>query len=308
MLGGPILGEAETGEGIANREAMPITIQEFEVYEEPSTDPRCFSIALNAGGQEHGQGRSSLVTRHTAPDHSASLAVWISALTSLRYRTIGHRAPIIKGAVVQPQTTRGDELRSGVASMRAEASPHQVPPDDLQMSVEPRRISPWIKELPYSLVLLLTIIGVAYTSFLKKPIVVYWDILAVVIGAICISTGWQSTDDKDAQWRLVRTQVLHWCAFLLVMNIILLPSVQKILNANVTGLFVFTLLALGTFTAGIHVASWQICVLGLVLALSIPAIAWIESSALIVVLVASVALGVGTVLWWHWHRKKPISD
>ncbi|ABE64670.1 hypothetical protein Nham_3999 [Nitrobacter hamburgensis X14] len=191
--------------------------------------------------------------------------------------------------------------------MRADASRHQVPSPDLQiLSVEPRRTSIWIKELPYSLVLLLTIIGVAYTSFLKQPIVVYWEILAVVIGAICIGTGWQSAADKDARWRLVRTQVLHWCAFLLVMNMILLPSVQRILNANVTGLAIFTLLALGTFTAGIHVASWHVCLLGLLLALSIPAIAWIESSALIVVLVVSVALGVGAVLWWHWHRKKPI--
>jgi hypothetical protein len=160
-----------------------------------------------------------------------------------------------------------------------------------------------MKELPYSLVLLLTIIGVAYTSFLKQPIVVYWEILAVVIGAICISTGWPSADDKDARWRFV-----HWCAFLLVMNMMLLPSVQRILNANVTGLAIFTLLALGTFTAGIHVASWKVCLLGLVMALSIPAIAWIESSALIVVLVVCVTLGVSAVLWWHWHRKKLIPD
>ncbi len=191
--------------------------------------------------------------------------------------------------------------------MRAEAS--QVPPAELRiMSVEPRQTSIWIKELPYSLVLLLTIMGVAYTSLLKQPIVVYWEILAVVIGAICIGTGWPSAEDKAARWRLVRTQVLHWCAFLLVMNMMLLPSVQRILNANVTGLAIFTLLALGTFTAGIHVASWKVCLLGLVMALSIPAIAWIESSALIVVLVVSLVLGIGAVLWVHWHRKKPIPD
>lgn len=203
----------------------------------------------------------------------------------------------------------GDEVRSGVDSMPAEASDHRAPlADSPIISAEgnpPRQTSIWIRELPYTLVLLLTIIGVAYTSFLKQTIVVYWEILAVVIGAICIGAGWQSTDDKDTRWRLVRTQVLHWCAFLLVMNMILLPSVQRILNANVTGLAIFTLLALGTFTAGIHVASWQICLLGLVLALSIPAIAWIESSALIVVLVV-VALGVCALLWWHWRRKKPI--
>jgi hypothetical protein len=165
-----------------------------------------------------------------------------------------------------------------------------------------------MKELPYSLVLVLTIIGVAYTSFLRRPIVVYWEILAVVIGALCIGTRWPSSDDKDARWRLVWTQVLHWCAFLLVMNMLLLPSVQRILNANVTGLSIFTLLALGTFTAGIHVASWQVCILGLIMALSIPAIAWIESSALIVVLVVFVALGVGAAFRWHWRRRKSLLD
>ncbi|MGN6410513.1 MAG: hypothetical protein ACTHK9_03490 [Nitrobacter sp.] len=192
--------------------------------------------------------------------------------------------------------------------MRAEVS-DQAPPADLRApSVEPQRTTLWMKELPYSLVLVLTIIGVAYTSFLRRPIVVYWEILAVVIGALCIGTRWPSSDDKDARWRLVWTQVLHWCAFLLVMNMLLLPSVQRILNANVTGLSIFTLLALGTFTAGIHVASWQVCILGLIMALSIPAIAWIESSALIVVLVVFVALGVGAAFRWHWRRRKSLLD
>ena len=189
--------------------------------------------------------------------------------------------------------------------MHAEASHHEVPPADLRMSVEPRPPSIWMRELPYSIVLLLTLIGVAYTSFLKQPIVVYWEVLAVLIGTVCIGTGWQSADDRDARWRLVWTQVLHWSAFLVVMNMMLLPSVQRILNANVTGLAIFTMLTLGTFTAGVHVASWQVCFLGLVMALSIPAIAWIESSALIVVLVVFMVLGVSAVLWWHWHRKNP---
>jgi hypothetical protein len=40
-----------------------------------------------------------------------------------------------------------------------------------------------------------------------------------------------------------------------------------------------TVLALGTFTAGIHIASWCICLVGVVLALGVPAIAWLEQSA-----------------------------
>jgi hypothetical protein len=102
--------------------------------------------------------------------------------------------------------------------------------------------------------------------------------------------------------RLIVTQALHWFAFLLIMNLMLLSSVQRIFTAQTTGLAVFTLLALGTFTAGVHVLSWQVCLLGLIMALGIPAIAWIENSALLVALIAVAVGGVCAVLWWHWHQ------
>jgi hypothetical protein len=59
-------------------------------------------------------------------------------------------------------------------------------------------------------------------------------------------------------------------------------------------------LALGTFTAGVHVLSWQVCLLGVVMALAVPAIAWIEESALIFVLIAGAAGAIGIVFWWHY--------
>jgi hypothetical protein len=161
----------------------------------------------------------------------------------------------------------------------------------------------WIRELPFSLVLTLTVLGVAYTTISKQPIVVYWELLAPVIALVCVGAGWQNANDKNARLRLICTQAAHWVAFLLVMNMMLLPSVQKLLNASATGLSILTLLALGTFTAGVHVLSWQVCLLGLIMALCVPAAAWIEASALIVVLIAAVVLVIGTVFWWHWHRK-----
>ena len=162
----------------------------------------------------------------------------------------------------------------------------------------------WIRELPFSLVLILTLLGVAYTSFLKQPIMGYWELLTPVIGVVCVGSGWSSATDKKARLQLILTQALHWAAFLLAMNMILLPSVQRILNASATGLAVLMLLALGTFTAGVHALSWQVCLLGIIMALCVPAAAWIEASALIIVLIAAAALGIGVVLWWHWHEKR----
>lgn len=166
------------------------------------------------------------------------------------------------------------------------------------------RTSFWIKELPFSAVLILTIVGVAYTSFSKQPITGYWELLAPLIALVCVGAGWQGASDGSARLRLIVTQGLHWLAFLVVMNMMLLTSVQRNFTAASTGLAIFTLLTLGTFTAGVHVLSWQVCLLGLIMALGIPAIAWIENSALILVPVFGVILGIGVVVWWHLHESR----
>jgi hypothetical protein len=162
----------------------------------------------------------------------------------------------------------------------------------------------WLKELPFCAVLILTIVGVAYTSFSRRPIVVYWELLAPLIALLCVGTGWPNAGDRSAKVRLIATQALHWIAFVVVMNLMLLPNVQIIFNAGTTGIAIFTLLALGTFTAGVHVLSWQVCLLGLIMALGIPAIAWIENSALIFVLIAAVIIGIALVFWWHWRERQ----
>jgi hypothetical protein len=188
----------------------------------------------------------------------------------------------------------------------AENDPHTGPVSVPQVSAPhaAHHASFWIRELPFTLVLILTIAGVAYTSFSKQPIVGYWEILAPIIALVCIASGWHDAADKTARLRLVVTQALHWIAFLMVMNILLLSSVQRIFTAQTTALAIFTLLALGTFTAGIQVLSWQVCLLGVIMALGIPAIAWIENSALLAVLIVAAVVAVVAVSWWQWHQRR----
>jgi hypothetical protein len=162
----------------------------------------------------------------------------------------------------------------------------------------------WLYELPFSLVLVLTIFGVAYETFSRQPIRQYWEILAPLLVLICVVAGWHKATDGGARWRLVATQALHWLAFLIVINMMLLTPVQRNFSANATGLAIFTLLSLGTFTAGVHLVSWQVCLLGLIMALGIPALAWIENSALFFLLIAAGVLGILAVLWHHWHERR----
>jgi hypothetical protein len=162
----------------------------------------------------------------------------------------------------------------------------------------------WLKELPYGVVLVLTLIGVAYTSFTKRPTTAYWEFLVPVTGALCIWSGWRSAREKKEEFRLIWTQVAHWLAFFAAMNLLLLPSVQKMVNADATGLAILLLLALGTFVAGVHIPAWEVCILGVVMALFVPAIAWIEEAALIVLLALIVLIGAGTMFWWIGSKRQ----
>jgi uncharacterized membrane protein len=88
-----------------------------------------------------------------------------------------------------------------------------------------------------------------------------------------------------------------------------LPQVQDVMNNNAAGITLVAILALATVLAGIHAAAWQICVVGVILAIAVPIIAWIHQSALMttvgligVIFVAFVGASlwsfVGASLWY----------
>ena len=138
-------------------------------------------------------------------------------------------------------------------------------PNDESVAPTTAPTSIWLKELPYAVVLVLTLLGVAYTSFTRRPTTGYWEFLVPVMGVVCIWSGWRYAHDKKAQLRLIWTQAVHWLAFFAAMNLLLLPSVQRMLNADATGLAILLLLALGTFVAGIHIPALEVCILGFVM-------------------------------------------
>lgn len=166
----------------------------------------------------------------------------------------------------------------------------------------------WVYELPFSLVLILTIFGVAYETFSRQPIREYWEILAPFLVLVCVGAGWHKASDGAQRWRLVATQALHWLAFLVVINMMLLPTVQRHFSANATGLAIFTLLSLGTFTAGLQLLSWQVCLLGLIMALGVPALAWVENSTLFLLLIVAGVIEIAALFWWHWHEGRGKSN
>jgi hypothetical protein len=164
------------------------------------------------------------------------------------------------------------------------------------------------QQLPYVVALVLAIAGVAYTNISHRPLVGYWEFLALAIGVVCVVTKWPELDAKEAQFRLIWTQALHWIAVLVTMNIMLMAGVQQLLPTPATSLILLMLLALGTFLAGISLLSLQISFLGLAMAITVPALSWLQQSVIFVLLGAVLLIGLGITFWLRSDRRQPVGS
>ena len=158
-------------------------------------------------------------------------------------------------------------------------------------------------EWPYVAILVLAVFGVAWTSVARQPMTYYWLALTPLIGLVCVITRWNTAQGREGRMHLVVTQALHWAAVLVAMELAFVADVNQMMNADARALFILTLLALGTFTAGVHVASWQICVVGVIFACGVPAIAWLEQTALLLVLGVAIIVAIAVLLWLHSMRR-----
>ncbi|MBR0841100.1 hypothetical protein JQ607_12965 [Bradyrhizobium liaoningense] len=160
------------------------------------------------------------------------------------------------------------------------------------------------QQLPYLVALMLAIAGVAYTNVSHQPLVGYWEFLALAIGVVCVVTKWPETEGRESRIRLIWTQALHWIAVLITMNIMLLAGVQQLLPTPATGLVLLTLLALGTFLAGVSLLSLQIAFLGLAMGVAVPAISWLKQSIFFFLLGAVLLIGL-TLAFWLRQDQRP---
>jgi hypothetical protein len=85
-------------------------------------------------------------------------------------------------------------------------------------------------------------------------------------------------------------------------------GVQGVLNANASSLAMMTLIALGTFVAGIQARVWQICAVGALLFFAVPGVGWLDQSPLLLAAaaIAIILLG-GLVLWIKQMQSSPES-
>lgn len=159
-----------------------------------------------------------------------------------------------------------------------------------------------LREWPYLLMLLLAVFGVAYTSFVQDSL--YWVILTPLIGLMCIAAGWPETETREHRVRLVLTQVLHWGAVLVAMELMSLQVTRQV-SGLASALGVLTLLGLGTFTAGLHMRTWKVAAVGVILGISVPAIAFLQQSSLLILLILGLIVAIIIPFFWAKRRSEP---
>lgn len=161
-------------------------------------------------------------------------------------------------------------------------------------------------DLPYIIMLSMAVFGIGLVTFTGEPIGMYWEVLTIVYCLLCIYVGWRNAPTKQERVKLVWTQALHWAAFLAAMWLIYTPTMRSLVDVNATGLNLMVLLALGTFVAGVHAEAWQICVVGLILALFVPAMAIVQRSSLfiMVALLGAIFVAVSLYMTFHSHRRE----
>lgn len=160
-----------------------------------------------------------------------------------------------------------------------------------------------IRDWPYFLMLLLALFGVAYTNFARQAMTAYWIVLAPIFGLICVAVRWRGLESRQSHIKLVVTQALHWGAVVFAMYLVFVADVRQMMSDFASSLMVLTVLALGTFTAGIHVGAWRVCVIGVLLGLGVPAIAWFEERTFLFMLLTIALLAIVAVFVVLDHRR-----
>jgi len=154
-----------------------------------------------------------------------------------------------------------------------------------------------INDILFIAMVSLTLIGVAF----RLP-VLYWVVLIPIFGVISVVEGWKHFATRTERLGLIYGLASVWCALLLAIYLIHNGGVQGVMNANATSLAVITLLALGTFVAGVLARVWQICAVGAILFLAVPGLGWLDQSPLLLSAVAVFIVTLGALAWWASKR------
>jgi hypothetical protein len=163
----------------------------------------------------------------------------------------------------------------------------------------------WISllaDVPYFAIVVIGIVGVCWTSFLRTPTATYWVTMTPISALLCIAVGWRHLPRGRGRFEMVAIQLGQWAAVLVAMYLIHVSNVSGLVTSDAFGSMLLTLLALGVFISGLDLRTWKLCVAGVFLAIAVPFVAWFEEAALFVFLIGVVLIALGLLAWWGAKR------
>lgn len=170
-----------------------------------------------------------------------------------------------------------------------------------------RKVSFWAAQAPYVIMLLLVFTGMVLTSLTPGFSAIYWQITAVAFAGVCIVSEWGAQVYRSDKIGMAIRQGAHWLIIVIAMRTLFYHDVMSAMTPMALGLAVLGLLAIGTLLAGVHLASWQIGLVGVLLALAIPGVFWLERISLLLTAAAVTIACIAGVYFWQ-KRKSTRGD
>lgn len=156
-----------------------------------------------------------------------------------------------------------------------------------------------LPNLHFLIMIVLAVIGAAYTDMSPANSRWYWQSMAIVFGVICIISQWPRHSDK---MELIRTQILHWGGFLAATRLFFLPVLHRDLNSDDMGIILLISISIATFLAGVYL-DWRLMLVGVFIVICTILISYVDQAALFIVLagvvLAALALVVGRLIDKH---------
>jgi hypothetical protein len=143
----------------------------------------------------------------------------------------------------------------------------------------------------YSILVILSVGGVAIMDYSEKFGFWYWLMMAAVFGAVSIGLAWKNDHDTPGdQSGRVKKQALHWGTLIIgILLVFLMHRAKLFTDPSTPGLLALLLLALTAALAGVHF-NWRMAVVGLILAATFVAAVIAEEFFWILLIVAFIAV------------------
>ncbi|MBT3812790.1 MAG: hypothetical protein HOE45_11190 [Gammaproteobacteria bacterium] len=156
-----------------------------------------------------------------------------------------------------------------------------------------------IDKVIFIALIIFTLVGVAITNISPAEAHVYWLVMNLVFAIGAIITGWHKAQTKKEHTKLITSQLIHWVSTMVAVMIVYAFLHSGQIQNETVSLAIVLILSLSTFLAGIHIG-WQFSVVGILLAISVLIISYVEEYIWLIVIIALALV----LISYFWNKFK----